>query len=333
MEDLYPMTFKPILKKMIWGGNALCPFKGITPVEEGVGESWEISDVKDNCSIIDNGFLNGKSIDEVIKTYGASLLGKSTMERTGETFPLLIKFIDAHDNLSIQVHPNDQLAWQRHHSFGKTEMWYVIKAAPGAALYSGFSKQIDPEEYVQRVADNSFMEVLQRYEVHAGDAFFLPAGRVHAIGAGCFIAEIQQTSNITYRIYDYNRRDANGKGRELHTELAKDAIDYTIYKDYRSHYTPQKNASVELAGCKYFTTNLLDLDKGEARFHALKKCTDSFVIYLCLEGYVQMRDENVLHDPIMLHQGQTLLFPATTQEVFMAPLPACKLLEVYIPKV
>ena len=256
---LYPMTFKPILKKIIWGGSDICPFKGITPVQEGIGESWELSHVEGNYSVVDN---EGKTLDELIRTYGKQLLGEKVVEQFGSIFPLLIKFIDARDNLSIQVHPDDELAKKRHNSFGKTEMWYVINAAKGAGLYSGFSKQINADEYVKRVEDNTIMDVLQRYEVNPGDVFFLPAGRVHAIGAGCFIAEIQQTSNITYRIYDYDRKGPDGKGRELHTELAKDAIDYTLYPDYRTHYKAHTNATVELAACKYFTTNLLDVDHG-----------------------------------------------------------------------
>ena len=214
MNTLYPFTFEPILKKIIWGGSDICPFKGISPVQEGIGESWELSHVEGNYSVVANGELKGQSLDDLIRTYGKQLLGEHVMEQFGTTFPLLIKFIDARDNLSIQVHPDDELAKKRHNSFGKTEMWYVVKATPDAALYSGFSQQIDAEEYVKRVENNTIMDVLQRYNVHEGDVFFLPAGRVHAIGSGCFIAEIQQTSNITYRIYDYNRKDANGKGRE-----------------------------------------------------------------------------------------------------------------------
>ena len=254
---LYPFTFKPILKKVIWGGSDICPFKEISPVENGVGESWELSHVEGNYSIVANGELAGKSLDDLIRQYGAQLMGQEVIDRFGTTFPLLIKFIDARDNLSIQVHPDDELAKARHNSFGKTEMWYVIKATKDASLYSGFSKQIDADEYVKRVQDNTIMDVLQRYNVNEGDVFFLPAGRVHAIGAGCFIAEIQQTSNITYRIYDYNRKDANGNTRELHTELAKDAIDYTLYPDYRTHYKAHTNATIELANCKYFTPHLI----------------------------------------------------------------------------
>ena len=322
---LYPFTFQPILKKIIWGGSEICPFKGITPVQEGIGESWELSHVDGNFSVVAEGELAGKSLDELIQTYGKQLVGGQVMERFGTRFPLLIKFIDARDNLSIQVHPNDELAKARHNSFGKTEMWYVIKAAPGAALYSGFSKQIDADEYVERVKNNTFMDVLQRYDVAEGDVFFLPAGRVHAIGAGCFIAEIQQTSNITYRIYDYNRKDANGNTRELHTELAKDAIDYTLYPDYRTHYKAHTNATIELAACKYFTTNLLDIDVTMTRdFSEL----DSFVVYICMGGSVTLEDNK--GNKLFIHQGQTVLIPADTTSVTLIPTPSAKFMETYI---
>ena len=322
---LYPFTFEPILKKIIWGGSDICPFKGISPVQEGIGESWELSHVEGNYSVVANGELKGQSLDDLIRTYGKQLLGEHVMEQFGTTFPLLIKFIDARDNLSIQVHPDDESAKKRHNSFGKTEMWYVVKATPDAALYSGFSQQIDAEEYVKRVENNTIMDVLQRYNVHEGDVFFLPAGRVHAIGSGCFIAEIQQTSNITYRIYDYNRKDANGKGRELHTELAKDAIDYTLYPDYRTHYKAHTNATVQLADCKYFTTNLIDLDTIMVRdFSQL----DSFVVYICMEGRATLRDNK--GNEILVHQGQTVLIPADTDVVTISPVPGAKFMETYI---
>ncbi len=322
---LYPLTFKPILKSVIWGGSQICPFKGITPTEEGVGESWELSHVDDNFSVVAEGELANKSLDELIKEYGKELVGGKVMERFGSRFPLLIKFIDARDNLSIQVHPDDELAKVRHNSFGKTEMWYVIKADKGASLYSGFSQQIDKEEYVKRVENNTIMDVLKKYDVSEGDVFFLPAGRVHAIGAGCFIAEIQQTSNITYRIYDYNRKDKNGNTRELHTELAKDAIDYTLYPDYRTHYKAHTNATVNLADCKYFTTNLIELDTVMVRdFEEL----DSFVVYICMEGSATLRDSNGYE--IRIHQGQTALIPANNKTVAIIPAPKAKFLEAYI---
>ncbi|HIX75975.1 MAG TPA: class I mannose-6-phosphate isomerase [Candidatus Parabacteroides intestinipullorum] len=322
---LYPFTFKPILKKVIWGGSDICPFKEISPVENGVGESWELSHVEGNYSIVANGELAGKSLDDLIRQYGAQLMGQEVIDRFGTTFPLLIKFIDARDNLSIQVHPDDELAKARHNSFGKTEMWYVIKATKDASLYSGFSKQIDADEYVKRVQDNTIMDVLQRYNVNEGDVFFLPAGRVHAIGAGCFIAEIQQTSNITYRIYDYNRKDANGNTRELHTELAKDAIDYTLYPDYRTHYKAHTNATIELANCKYFTTNLMDVDATMTRDF---KDLDSFVVYICMEGKASLKDDK--GNEIFVHQGQTVLMPADTKGVTISPAPKAKFMETYI---
>lgn len=323
--NLYPVTFEPILKKIIWGGSAISPFKGIVPVQEGIGESWELSDVEGNVSVVANGPLEGQSLDELIHTYGEALVGKKVLEQFGTTFPLLIKFIDARDNLSIQVHPDDELAKKRHNSFGKTEMWYVIKAAPDATLYSGFSQQIDADEYVKRVQSNTIMEVLQCYDVKAGDVFFLPAGRVHAIGAGCFIAEIQQTSNITYRIYDYNRKDAAGNTRELHTELAKDAIDYTLLPDYRTPYKEEKDRPVELVSCKYFTTNLLELDKEISRdFSSL----DSFVVYICMEGALLLKDNK--GNTLEIEQGQTVLVPADTDGVVLTPSPTAKLMETYI---
>lgn len=323
--NLYPFTFQPILKNIIWGGADICPFKEITPVQEGIGESWELSAVEGNVSLVENGPLANTSLDELIKTYGASLLGKKVIDQFGNTFPLLIKFIDARDNLSIQVHPDDELGQKRHQSFGKTEMWYVINAAEGAGLYSGFSQQIDAEEYVKRVDDNTIMDVLKRYDIAPGDVFFLPAGRVHAIGAGCFIAEIQQTSNITYRIYDYNRKDANGNGRELHTELAKDAIDYTMLPDYRTAYQDEKDKAIELVSCKYFTTNLLNLDKKIDRdFSSL----DSFVIYICMEGRVTIEDNKGY--TLNVHQGQTVLIPADTTAVSITPSANAKLMETYI---
>ncbi len=322
---LYPMTFKPILKSVIWGGSDICPFKGIAPQQEGIGESWELSHVEGNYSIVDNGVLEGTDIDDLIHRYGEALLGKRVMARFGAVFPLLIKFIDARDDLSIQVHPNDALAQKRHGSFGKTEMWYVIKATESASLYSGFSRRIDGDEYVKRIENNTFMEVLKRYEVHPGDVFFLPAGRVHAIGAGCFIAEIQQTSNITYRIYDYNRKGPDGKERELHTELAKEAIDYAVYPDYRTHYEPKADAVVNLENCPYFTTNLLDLKQEMKRDFSEM---DSFVIYICMEGEAVIRDH--VGNEVRVHQGQTVLIPAEIDTVSILPDSKAKFMETYI---
>ena len=254
-SNLYPLKFRPILKSIIWGGSDISKFKNIELIQDGIGESWEISGVQGDISIIENGHLAGTSLQDLLAESREQLVGSEVYHKFGNKFPLLIKFIDAQDDLSIQVHPDDKLAGERHNSFGKTEMWYVVKAAPGAFLYTGFEKEISPDEYEKSIEDNSFTHSLKKHEVKEGDVFFLPAGRVHAIGAGCFIAEIQQTSNITYRIYDYNRKDAQGNSRELHTELAKDAIDFKLYNTYQTEYNKELNKPVELVTCPYFTTN------------------------------------------------------------------------------
>lgn len=324
-REIYPLKFEPILKKVIWGGSDICKFKKIEPVQEGIGESWEISGVQNNVSVIANGALAGTSLDELLSLYGRALVGKNVYERFGDTFPLLIKFIDAKDDLSIQVHPDDTLAKARHNSFGKTEMWYVVDAAPGAYLYSGFEEKITPDEYVEKVKNNTFTDTLKKQEVKPGDVFFLPAGRVHAIGAGCFIAEIQQTSDITYRIYDYNRTDAAGNTRELHTALAKDAIDYKVYDSYRNYYDKNVNQPVKLVSCPYFTTHLLEMDIPMRRNYA---GLDSFVIYICLTGHCTLSDDK--GNTEFIRQGESMLIAADTKWVTIIPGESSKLLETYV---
>lgn len=325
--SLYPFKFQSILKSILWGGSEISHFKGIEPVREGIGESWEISGVKNNLSVVANGPFAGNTLEELIAEAKDMLVGKEVYQKFGNTFPLLIKFIDARNDLSIQVHPDDKLAAERHHSFGKTEMWYVIKAAPGAFLYSGFEKQITPEEYVETVQNNTFTQTLKRYEVQEGDVFFLPAGRVHAIGAGCFIAEIQQTSNITYRIYDYNRKDATGNRRELHTELAKDAIDYKVYDSYKTDYSKNVNHPVRLASCPYFTTNLLELEQGMSMNRSYADL-DSFVIYICMGGQCTIKDDKGHVETI--RQGESMLIPANTGAVTLIPAESTRLLETFV---
>ncbi len=320
-----PLKFENILKTIIWGGDQICKFKGITPELDGIGESWEISQVEGNVSVVADGEYKGKTLTEVMQKEGAALMGKHVSEKYGETFPLLIKFIDARDNLSIQVHPDDELAAVRHNSLGKTEMWYVISASEGAGLYSGFSQQITPDEYVKRVENNTITDVLSFHKVKSGDVFFLPAGRIHAIGKGIFIAEIQQSSNITYRIYDYNRKDKNGNTRELHTELAKDAIDYKLYDDLLTTYTPASDKEVKLAECQYFVTNLLDVTNS-VECEIAKR--DSFVIYICMGGEATVTDSEGGVTPIK--QGETILVPASTEKVTITG--KAKLLECYIPR-
>lgn len=322
---MYPLKFEPILKQTLWGGGKIIPFKHLQSDRTGVGESWEISDVEENESVVANGPDKGTTLPEMVATYKAEMVGESNYARFGHKFPLLIKFIDAQQDLSIQVHPNDELALKRHGSFGKTEMWYVVDAEPGARLRSGFSEEITPKEYKDRVHNDTLTDVLQEYEVNRGDVFFLPAGRVHSIGAGTFIAEIQQTSDITYRIYDFNRKDAEGNARTLHTELAREAIDYEVLDDYRTKCTPVANEPVELVACPYFTTSLYTIDEEITCDYSE---LDSFVIFICVEGSCSLTDDQ--GNEVPLRPGETVLLPAATQEVTIRPGGVVRLLETYV---
>ena len=309
-----PLKFEPILKTIVWGGEKIAPYKGIETDQKHIGESWELSGVAGNESVVAEGPLKGKTIVQLVKEYKGELVGKHVYENTGDEFPLLIKFIDALSDLSIQVHPNDELAAKRHNgSKGKTEMWYVVDAEPGAHLLAGLTEHITPEEYAARVADGSITDVLARHEVHPGDVFFLPAGRIHAICGGCFIAEIQQTSDITYRIYDYGRLGLDGKPREVHTELAKEAIDYKVYDNYRTEYSPVKDEEVELVSCKYFTTSLYDLTLPYAK--DLSEL-DSFLVVMCLSGHGTLEVDG---EEVSVHQGETVLVPASADDICFVP--------------
>ena len=323
---LYPLKFVPILKPVIWGGDAICKFKNLQPHLDKIGESWELSGVSDRISIVANGHLKGKSLTELINSYGEDLLGKPVMERYGTVFPLLIKFIDARQPLSVQVHPNDELAKKRHNSLGKTEMWYVVDAAEDAYLYSGFKEEMNADTYVQSLNDDTFIHYLQQHDVKRGDVFFLPAGRVHAIGSGCFIAEIQQTSDITYRIYDYNRRDADDRPRELHTEWAKEAIDYKVYSNYKTDYLREKGGRHRwaLVRCGYFCTNLVTGETVQLTYSH-----EAFVIFICLKGKVTVTDNS--RQPVMLTQGETVLIPAANIDFLQLEFSdGGQLLETYI---
>lgn len=323
---MYPLKFQPILKSTIWGGEKIVPFKNIESTQTQVGESWEISDVPGDESVVANGPDAGKNLTQMVQEYKGTLVGESNFTRFGGKFPLLIKFIDAQDDLSIQVHPDDELAMKRHNSMGKTEMWYVIDNAEGKAhLRSGLSKSITPQEYEAMIADNTICDALADYAVKPGDVFFLPAGRIHSIGAGCFIAEIQQTSNITYRIYDFNRKDKNGNTRELHTELSKDAIDYSVEADYRTKYTPKLNAPVDLVSCPYFTTSVYNLTEPMTMDYSE---LDSFVIYICTEGSCTVKDNE--GNEIAMKAGESVLFPATTKGLEVTPDGEVKFLETYV---
>ena len=317
--------FNPILKTIIWGGEKIVPYKNLVSDQKSVGESWELSGVKGSESVVADGEYAGKTLPELIDILKGKLVGEKVYAQHGNEFPLLIKFIDAQKDLSIQVHPNDELSAKRHGKKGKTEMWYVVGADKGAHLLSGFSKEVTPEEYAAKVADNTVTDVLTSYEVNPGDVFFLPAGRVHAIGAGSFVAEIQQTSDVTYRIYDYGRVGADGKPRELHVELAKDAIDFHVEKDYRTHYTEKKNEGVELVKCNYFTTTLYDMDKTTS---VEMDGMDSFLIVMGLEGKGVIRDNEGTE--ISVQQGETILIPATTKHLDLIPENKLKVLTSHL---
>ena len=302
--------FEPLLKETLWGGDRIIPFKHLGSMNlSHVGESWEISGVKDYETIVANGPDKGKSLNQLVKEQKERLMGKKNYERFGDEFPLLIKFIDACQDLSIQVHPNDEVARRHGKGHGKTEMWYCLGGKENAFLYNGLKQLITPEQYKEMVDNDTITDALARYEVSEGDVFFIPAGRIHSIGAGCFVTEIQQTSDVTYRIYDFKRKDKNGNYRELHTQEAAESIDYTVLDDYRTSYEPKKEEGVQIACCPYFTTAVYDLTEPMTLDYT---DLDSFVILIAVkgEGKLICGDEE-----LTFRMGDTVLLPATTKEV------------------
>ena len=314
--------FEPLLKQTLWGGDKIIPFKHLNTKIEQVGESWEISGVKDFETIVANGPDKGKSLNQLVSEMKDQLVGKENYERFGDEFPLLVKFIDAHQDLSIQVHPSDEVAHRQGKPHGKTEMWYALPSTPGAMLYNGLKQQITPEQYKQMVENDTITDALARYEVHEGDVFFIPAGRIHTIGAGCFVAEIQQTSDVTYRIYDFKRKDKNGNYRELHTQLAAESIDYTVLDNYRTEYEPLKNEGVQVATCPYFTTAVYDLTEPMTLDYSE---LDSFVILIAVKGEGRLICNG---EEMPFQMGDTVLLPATTNEVRVEG--EVKFLETYV---
>ncbi len=321
---LYPLKFQPILKDKIWGGTKLKSVLNKPTNSPDCGESWEISGVPGDISIIAEGALKGKSLVELIEIYEGDLVGNSVFEKFKTNFPLLIKFIDANQDLSIQVHPGNKMAKERHNSFGKTEMWYVVDAEKEANLIAGFNKPTSKEEYLAYFNTGKLTELLNKEQVENDDVFFLPAGRVHTIGKGLLIAEIQQTSDITYRIYDFDRKDAQGNTRELHVEEAVDAIDYKFYGKYKTEYNKEAQ-EVELESCAYFTTNKLLIEGTTSRNY---KNADSFIVLMCLQGEGEITyGGNSL--PYLL--GDTILIPNQLNGVVINPSLGTKFLEVYVP--
>lgn len=325
---LYPLKFSPIFKERIWGGNKLFKVFGKnTTLLKNVGESWEISGLENDVSVVSNGFLAGNTLNELLEIYMGDLVGESIYEEFGNTFPLLIKFLDASDDLSIQVHPDDCLAVDRHKCYGKTEFWYVVDADADAKLVSGFSENMDKDLYVKCLNDNSLNDVVNWLPVKKGDAFYIPAGKVHAIGKGILILEIQQTSDITYRIFDYNRLDENGNKRELHTDLALSAIDFDCQDNQKIAFENKKNALNKLMQCDFFSSNYFNFNQTIERDYSL---LDSFVILVCISGSCTVcYDETGVE---MLKKGETLLIPATLNEVRFSPQESTELIEVFIDR-
>jgi len=325
MSELYPLKFETVLKEKVWGGNRLASaYNKKSDDSLKIGESWELSAVADNQSVISNGFLAGNNIEELIEVYMGDITGDSVYEKFGNEFPLLIKFIEAQQDLSIQVHPSDDLAKKRHKAYGKTEMWYILENNKGAKIYTGFKDGVTKELYEKAIIEGGIEELLNVESVEPGDTFFTPAGRVHAIGAGIVLVEIQQTSDITYRIFDWNRKGTGKEKRELHTDLALDAIDFGQSGKNKIRIEPQINKTMNLVDCDYFNTNIISFNKPmEKEYYSI----DSFVVYICIDGeFIICWDDT----SEKITKGETVLLPAMIKEVTLKPVNEARLLEIYI---
>lgn len=325
MNELYPLKFRPVFDDRMWGGEKIRTHLGLDfSPKVRCAEAWMLSGYEGRQTTVSNGFLEGNEINELVEVYMDDLVGGKVFENTGDTFPLLIKFIDSREWLSIQVHPDDELAAKRGLPNGKTEMWYVIDADEKAQLISGFSRKVSQKQYLEHLQRKTLPEILNFEKVAAGDVFFMPAGRIHALGPGILLTEIQQTSDATYRIYDWDRLDLNGQGRELHTEQALAAIDFNHHPEYKTNYRPKQDETVNLANCPYFTTNLIELaqplrkDYGEI---------DSFVVYICMDGGMKIRCGE---STIGVVKGEVVLIPAMFDAVEIYPERKVQFLEVYI---
>jgi mannose-6-phosphate isomerase len=326
MNELYPLKFKPIFKEKIWGGNRIRTSLGLdfSPLAN-CGEVWVISGVPGSETKVSNGFLKGNKLNELVEVFMDDLLGETSFVKNQVEFPILVKFIDSHDWLSVQVHPDDKLAAKRHLGNGKSEMWYVLEADQDAELISGFSRQVDQKTYLKYLHENRLKEILNTEKVNKDDVYYIPSGRVHALGPGILLAEIQQTSDTTYRIYDWDRVDEQGKSRELHVESALEAIDFKVYDSYRTTWKPKENQTSNLIDCPYFVTNLLDLNQPvEKDYTAL----DSFVIYIIIKGSATIQWDS---SEEKMKPGETLLIPAVMGRIRINASPECKILEVYVP--
>lgn len=327
MAALYPFLFEPNLHTVVWGGKRLRPYKGMEASDVPIGESWEVSAVPSSISVISNGVYAGQNLTEVISQWPARILGGKVARKYRGQLPLLVKFIDAERDLSIQVHPNDEMAQREHGKLGKSEIWYIIDAKPGSFLYAGFKQSVTPEEYKRRVADGTIVEVLAKHTVKAGDVFYLPAGRVHAICGGILLAEVQQSSDVTYRIFDYNRPGIDGKPRELHTDLAAQALDFHVEDDYRTQYSNLAGRANRIIDSPYFSVRVTEMTE---TFHRNLIKYDSFIISMCIEGDCRLR-MRATGDEVLLRAGHSALIPASIADYDVIPLQGkTRILDAYI---
>lgn len=327
MEKLYPFLFEPNLHAIVWGGKRLRPYKGLESSDEPIGESWEVSGVPSSTSVISNGAYAGENLNHVISQSPARILGGKVARNYGGKLPLLVKFIDAEKDLSIQVHPNDEMAKREHGKFGKSEIWYIIDAKPGSYLYAGFKDEITPEEYKRRVTEGTIVDVLAKHMVKAGDVFYLPAGRVHAICGGILLAEVQQSSDVTYRIFDYNRPGMDGKPRELNTELASQALNFHVEEEYRTQYNDVAGRANRIIDSPYFSVRVTEMMD---TFHRNLIKYDSFIISMCIQGDCKIRMRTT-GDEILLREGHSTLIPASIADYDVIPLHGkTRILDAYV---
>lgn len=322
-KKMEPIKFKPLLKPTLWGGEKIAKFKKLACKDNNIGESWEVSGVKGSESIVQNSPYAGQTLTKMLIEMKEKLVGADNYRRFGDEFPLLVKFIDARLDLSLQVHPDDEQAKKKGLPNGKSEMWYIISSKPDAHLMCGLKKKITPEEYAQMVQSGTICDVVASYKVKEDDCFFIPSGRIHSIGSGCFLTEIQQTSDVTYRIYDFKRKDKEGNYRELHTKEAAECIDYNVKEDYRTQYEPKKEQGVQLVSCKHFTTAVYDLTEPMTLDYSE---LDSFVILIGIKGVAQVTDNEGNYTSF--REGECILIPATTTTIHVSG--SIKFLETYV---
>ncbi len=324
--NLYPLKFTSIPKEKIWGGNRLNTILNKNfNASDKIGESWEISGLEGDISVVNNGFLEGNDLEELIEVYMGELVGDKVYEQFGIEFPLLIKFIDANENLSIQVHPDNEFALEKHKAYGKTEMWYIIDAEKNSDIFIGFNQVMNKNLFLDAIQNGDLPKIVNKEKALSDTCYLVPSGKIHAIGEGVLLAEIQQTSDINYRIFDWNRQSLEGNTRELHIDLAKDALDFTYERKNRTDFERKPNEASELVKCPFFTSNILEFDKPIENDYLN---IDSFVIYICLEGLCDIEIED--QETVSLSKGETVLIPASLKGIILNPKQKTKVLEVFI---